>query len=169
MNEAAPPKAESDPKGKGTFPGSVSGTYLHVEVVPSWEPEKFDFPPDLRYSVLYLIPSGSFAWFNYWQGFHYGRCAGSFSRNGATLHLQGRESVLCDCPSANYSGRSLNRQVTLRHSDRKRVLLGLSQKEHLFIGWGIHIPFKGAGRDLFPKSWEELQGWIEGFLGTRAH
>lgn len=167
MTQAAPPTAESDSKSKGTFPGSVSGTYLHVKVEEDhWAPCKFDFPPDLGYSVLYLLPRGSFAWFTYWQGFHYGRCAGRFTRNGATLHLQGRDTVICDCPSANYSGKTLDRQVTLRHTEGKRVLLGLSQKEHLFIGWGIHIPFKGAGRDLFPKGWEELQGWIEGFLGT---
>lgn len=40
----------------------------------------------------------------------------------------------------------------------------LGDTEHQFIGWGIHIPFTGLGKDLFPQSWGKLQEWIDGFL-----
>ena len=152
----------------GTFPGLVSGTYINVEVASPWKSDAYDFPSDLRYSVLYLLPEGRFAWFNYWPGFHYGRCAGQFTRNGATLELVGQDSVRCDTPDRDYSHKSFQRQVTLHTKDRKRVLSGLSDKEHQFIGWGIYIPFFDLGKHLFPQSWEELKGWIDSFLGDKT-
>src|SRR5687768_15728633 len=103
MTRASRSKGKRMPKETGTFPGSVSGTYLNVEVASPWESDTFDDPPDLRYSVLYLLPSGNFAWFDYWAGFHYGRHTGRFTRNGAMLDLQDQDSLFCDPPDQNYS------------------------------------------------------------------
>lgn len=150
----------------GTFPGSVSGTYLHVKVTPSWKQDPFDDPPDLHYSVLYLLPSAHFAWFDYWSGFHYGHHAGTFTRAGASLSLQGRQSLWCDCPDQNYRGKVFECELALQQREGTRILLGLGEREHLFIGRGIHIPLRGLGENLFPQSWDALQGLIERFLGA---
>lgn len=148
----------------GTFLGSVSGTYLNAQVVSHWEGREFDYPPELRYSILYLLPSGSFAWFDYWSGFHYGRHAGQFTRCGATLTLRGQDSLMCDVPDQNYTQKSFQREVTLHQRDRKQLLIGLSNKDHEFIGSRIYIPFDGLGSRLFPETWDELQPWIDAFL-----
>ena len=154
------------PSKKGTFPGSVNGTYLNVKVAPGWLDRTFDDPPDLRYSVLYLLPQGSFAWFDYWPGFHYGHHAGTFSRTNGVLHLRGRQSLWCDCPDQNYSGKEFATTLKLYQRQGKRELLGLGDRKHLFIGRGILIPFDGPGGNRFPRTWNELPSWIEGYLGA---
>lgn len=151
------------PKVTGTFPGSVSGTYLQVSVRSRSVANEFDSPPEIRYSVLYLLPKGHFAWFNYWSGYSYRRCAGMFTRNGADLHLLGRSSLLCDTPAQNYSHQPFERQVKILQEERRRFIM-LGETEHLYIGWSIHIPFRGSAADLFPHSWDALQGWIDEFL-----
>jgi len=155
---------ESAASTKGTFVGSVSGTYISGKVMPFLPSKGFEYPPELRYSVLYLLSSGSFGWFEYWPGFLYGRRAGRFTRSDAVLDLQGLDSMGCDTPHLNYSHRSFHRQVTLLQSDGKRVLLCANQQELLFIGKGIYIPFDGLGSRLFPATWDELQPWIDAFL-----
>jgi len=153
----------SSHKTAGTFPGSVSGTYLHVSVRSRLGPNEFDSLPEIRYSVLYLLPKGHFALFNYWPGYSYRRCAGMFTRNGVDLHLQGRESLLFDTPVQNYSHQLFERQVKILQEERRRFVM-LGETEHLYIGWSIHIPFRGSAADLFPHSWDALQGWIDEFL-----
>ncbi len=147
-----------------TFPGSISGTYLHVDAEGPWQLENYSSPLALRYSVLYLLPKGNFAWFYYWSGYHYGRHVGRFARTGAVVQLDGLDSVYCDTPDLNYTRRPFQCQVRLEPRGGQRVMVGLSEKEHLFIGWGIYIPFHGMGQDLFPKSWAELDGWIARYL-----
>jgi hypothetical protein len=96
----------------GDFPGSVSGTYLSVRT-DSLSEADYDLPVDLRYSVLYLLPKGYFAWFDYWSGFHYGRHAGQFIRRGAELELRGEDALMCDMPDLNHSGKPFYRRVQL--------------------------------------------------------
>ena len=154
------------PPKKGTFPGTVSGTYLNVEVGPGWSERTFDDLPDVRYSVLYLLPQAQFAWFDYWPGLHYGHHAGTFSRTNAVILLRGRQSLWCDVPDQNYSGKEFEATLRLRQRHRKRELLGLGERKHLFIGRGIHIPFDGPGANRFPRGWNELSSWIERYLGA---
>lgn len=164
MSDQDPVPKKKNLSAKGTFVGSVSGTYISVNVMPFLPSKGFDYPPELRYSVLYLLSTDSFAWFEYWSGFLYGRRAGRFTRSDAVLDLKGQDSLGCDTPHLNYSLRSFHKQITLVQSDGKRVVRCDNQHELLFIGNGIYIPFDGLGSRLFPQRWEELQSWVDEFL-----
>lgn len=150
---------------EGTFPGSVSGTYLTV-TVHDYE-GNFDFPPDIQYDVIYLLTSGRFAWLSYWSGYHYGRRAGWFTRQGANIELQGRDTVFSDCISENYEGEPFTQTLQLKQQEWKRLLVG-PHGEYAYLGFRVFIPFEGLGQHLFPQSWAELEDWATRFVQPRA-
>jgi hypothetical protein len=150
---------------RSTFPGSVSGTYLKV-MVHNYKGD-FDFPPDLQYDVIYLLTSGRFAWLSYWSGYHYGCRAGWFTRQGANIELEGRDTVFSDCISENYEGKPFSENLQLTQHETKRVLVG-TEWEYTYLGRRVFIPFEGLAQHLFPQSWDELEDWVTRFVQPRA-
>ena len=150
---------------KSTFPGSVSGTYLTV-TVHDYE-GNFDYPSDIQYDVIYLLTSGRFAWLNYWPGFLYGRQAGWFTRQGADIELEGRDTVSSDCISESYEGQPFSQKLQLQQQERRRVLVG-PQGKYSYLGPRVFIPFDELGQHMFPQSWDELEDWVTRFVRPRA-
>jgi hypothetical protein len=70
---------------------------------------------------------------------------------GAKLELREEGTIVCDMPDVNHSGKPFYRRVQLCERDRQRVLVGLSEREHLFIG-KVFIPFDGRGSSLFLRA-----------------
>ncbi len=158
-------QGERPAHAKSTFPGSVSGTYLRV-TVHDYQGD-FDFPPDIQYDVIYLLTSGRFAWLSYWSGYHYGRRAGWFTRQGPAIELEGRDTVFSDCISENYEGAPLSQTLQLEQREWRRLLVG-PYGEYAYLGLRVFIPFEGLAQDLFPQSWTELEDWVTGFVQPRA-
>lgn len=131
------PGGESTGHSRSTFPGSISGTYVQV-IVHEYE-QTFDFPPDVKYDVIYLLTSGRFAWLSYWSGYHYGRRAGWFTRQGADIALEGRDTVFTDCISANHEGAPFSQHLQLKPHERKRLLRG-PERDYLYLGPRVFIP-----------------------------
>ncbi|MEK7764385.1 MAG: hypothetical protein AAB433_22660 [Nitrospirota bacterium] len=165
VRRITPQQAERASQSADTFPGSVSGTYLRV--TGHDYRENFDLPPELQYDVIYLLTSGRFAWLRYWSGFVYGRRAGGFTRQGADIQLEGRDTLSSDCLSENYERKPFVQALQLQQHEGSRILVG-PLGEYSYLGFRVFIPFEGLGQQLFPQSWDELEEWVTRFVRPRA-